>query len=248
MDGARRVALVTGASRGIGRAVALALARQGAAVAVHYARAADAAAEVVAAIAAAGGRAAAVQGDVGDPAQVERVVAEAEARLGPVDILVNNAGLVRDNLLLRMRDEDWDEVLRTNLTGAFRLTRLVLRGMVRRRWGRIVNVASVAGLVGNPGQANYAAAKAGLIGFTKAVAREVASRGITVNAVAPGFIDTDMTRALPEEARRRAAEQIPLGRLGTPEEVAAVVAFLASEAAAYVTGQTIVVDGGLTMA
>lgn len=248
MQGAQRVALVTGASRGIGRAVALALARQGAAVAVNYARSGAAAAEVVAAIEAAGGRGLAVQGDVGDAAEAERVVAEVERALGPVSILVNNAGIVRDTLLLRMKDEDWDDVLRTNLTGAFRVTRLVLRGMVRQRWGRIVNVASVAGLVGNPGQANYSAAKAGLVGFTKALAREVGSRGVTVNAVAPGFIDTDMTRGLPDVVRRRALEQIPLGRFGTPEDVAAAVAFLASDAAAYITGQTIVVDGGLTMA
>ena len=243
----QRVALVTGASRGIGRAIAIAMAREGAAVAVNYARSEDAAREVVETIRAQGGRADAFRADVADGAQVDRLVAEVEERLGPVDILVNNAGITRDSLLLRMQEDAWAEVLNTNLTAAYRTSRAVLRGMVRRRYGRIINITSVSGITGNPGQTNYAAAKAGLIGFTKSLAREVGSRGITVNAIAPGFIETDMTAALDEELKRRMLEQIAVGRFGKPEDVAAAAVFLASEAAGYITGQTLVVDGGLTM-
>ena len=242
-----RVALVTGASRGIGRAIAVALAAEGAAVAVNYARSEAAAQEVVDLIRERGGRAVALQADVDDAEQVEALVAGAEAELGPVDILVNNAGIARDGLLMRMTPEAWNEVLSTNLSAAYRTTRAVLRGMLRRRFGRIINITSVVGQTGNVGQANYAAAKAGLIGFTKSLAREVGSRGITVNAVAPGLIHTDMTAALGEEWKRRMLDQVALGRLGTPDDVAGAVVFLASEAASYITGQTLVVDGGLTM-
>jgi 3-oxoacyl-[acyl-carrier protein] reductase len=186
-----------------------------------------------------------VAADVSDEAAVTALFAAVEQSLGPVEVLVNNAGITRDGLLLRMGADDWDAVLAADLRSAFLCTRAALRGMVRARWGRIVSIGSVAGLAGNPGQANYAAAKAGLIGFTKAVAREVGSRGITVNVVAPGFIDTDMTAALGEEAREAARRAIPLGRFGTPPEVAATVGYLASGPAAYITGQVIVVDGGM---
>lgn len=243
----QRVALVTGASRGIGRAIAEALAREGAAVAVNYARSETAARQVVDAIRSDHGRAEAFQADIAAAGDAARLVADVEERLGPIDILVNNAGITRDGLLLRMTDEDWQSVVDTNLTAAYRMARLVLRGMVRRRYGRIVNITSVAGLVGNPGQANYAAAKAGLIGFTKALAREVGGRGITVNAIAPGFIETDMTAVLNEDIKQRLLDQIAAGRFGTPQEVAAAVVFLASANAGYITGQTLVVDGGMTM-
>src|SRR5690606_8216781 len=242
-----RVALVTGASRGIGRAIALALAAEGAAVAVNYARSQAAAQEVVDLTRQQGGRAEAFQADVADAEQVDALVAGVEAALGQVDVLVNNAGIARDGLLMRMTPEAWNEVLSTNLSAAYRTTRTVLRGMLRRRFGRIINITSVVGLTGSVGQANYAAAKAGLIGFTKSLAREVGSRGITVNAVAPGLIHTDMTAALGEEWKRRMLDQVALGRLGTPDDVAGAVVFLASEAASYITGQTLVVDGGLTM-
>ncbi|BCV24787.1 3-oxoacyl-[acyl-carrier-protein] reductase [Gelria sp. Kuro-4] len=240
-------AVVTGGSRGIGRAIALELARLGAPVAVNYAGRAEAAREVVELITAAGGRAVAVQADVAQAAEAGRLLAEAEAALGPVGILVNNAGITRDGLLLRMKEEDWDAVLNTNLSGVFHCTQAALRGMLKRRRGRIVNTASIVGLTGNAGQANYAAAKAGIIGFTKSVAREVAGRGITVNAVAPGFIATEMTTKLPAEVREAYRSRIPLGRFGEPEDVARAVAFLASEAAAYITGQVLAVDGGLAM-
>ncbi len=242
-----RVALVTGASGGLGRAMALALAAEGAAVAVHYWSNRAAAEEVVGEIARRGGRAVALQGDLTDPAVPARLVEETLAGLGGLHILVNNAGVVRDTLILRMRDEEWEEVLGTNLTAAFRCTRAALRPMIRQRFGRIINVASIAAQVGNAGQANYAAAKAGLIGLTKATAREVASRGITVNAVAPGLIDVGMTAHLGAEQVRRFKEQIPLGRLGTAQEVAHAVVYLASDDAAYVTGQVLNVDGGLVM-
>lgn len=245
LDG--RVALVTGASGGLGRAIALGLAAEGAAVAVHYSANRAQAEEAVGTIAGRGGRAAALQGDLTDPAVPGRLVDEAQAQLGGLHILINNAGVVRDTLILRMKDEDWEQVLTTNLTAAFRCTRAALRPMIRQRAGRIVNVASIAGEIGNVGQANYVAAKAGLIGLTKATAREVASRGITVNAVAPGVIDVGMTGHLAAEQVQRFLEQIPLGRLGTAEEVAHAVVYLASDDAAYVTGQVLNVDGGLVM-
>jgi 3-oxoacyl-[acyl-carrier protein] reductase len=242
-----RVALVTGASRGIGRAIAELLAARGDRVAVNYHRSAAAAEDVVAGVRAAGGEAVAVGGDVGDEAAVASVMASVAELLGPVEILVNNAGITRDDLVLRMSPEAWDDVLRANLRSAYLCTKAALRGMLRARWGRIVNVSSVAGLVGNPGQANYAAAKAGLIGLTKSVAKEVGSRGITVNAVAPGFVDTDMTAALGDEVRASARSAIALGRFGTPREVASAVGYLASEDASYITGQVIVVDGGMAV-
>jgi 3-oxoacyl-[acyl-carrier protein] reductase len=245
-DLAGQVALVTGASRGIGQAVALALGRAGATV-VGTATTEGGAQGVGAALAAAGiaGRGAVL--DVGDAAGVEALVAAVERDFGAVSILVNNAGITRDNLLLRMKDAEWDAVLDTDLKSVFRLSRAVLRGMMKARGGRIISVTSVVGASGNPGQANYAAAKAGVAGLTRALAREIGSRGITVNCVAPGFIDTDMTRALPEASRDALRGQIPLGRLGTVEDVAAAVVYLASPGAAYVTGTTLHVNGGMYM-
>jgi 3-oxoacyl-[acyl-carrier protein] reductase len=240
-----RVALVTGASRGIGRAIAQALAARGAHV-VAAARG-DHAAPAVDAIAAGGGTAEALALDVTDAAAVTAAVADVTARLGHIDILVNNAGITRDQLMLRMKPSDWDAVIATNLTAAFQLTQAVLKPMIRQRGGRVVTVTSVVGQAGNAGQANYAASKAGLIGFTKAVALEVASRQITVNAVAPGLIDTDMTRSLAAGRQEDWAARIPLGRLGRPEDVAAAVAFLASDEAAYITGHVLAVNGGMYM-
>jgi len=238
-----RVALVTGASRGIGRAIARALAARGAAV-VAAARQ-DHAQGVAEEIRSAGGQAEAVTMDVTDRAAVEAVAAATLQRAGRIDILVNNAGMARDQLVLRMKREDWDAVLATNLTAAFTCTQVVLKTMVKQRSGRIINVTSVVGQAGNPGQANYAASKAGLIGFTKALALEVASRGITVNAVAPGLIDTDMTRGISTGAQDQWAERIPLARLGTPDDVASAVVFLASDEAAYITGHVLAVNGGM---
>ncbi|OLP19266.1 3-oxoacyl-[acyl-carrier-protein] reductase [Leptolyngbya sp. 'hensonii'] len=241
-----QVAIVTGASRGIGRAVALALATEGAKVVVNYASSGEAAEKLVAEIAAAGGEAIALQADVSQLEQVEALVEATMQQWGRIDVLVNNAGITRDTLLLRMKTEDWQAVINLNLTGVFFCTRAVSKVMLKQRSGRIVNITSVAGLMGNPGQANYSAAKAGVIGFTKTVAKELASRGITVNAVAPGFIATDMTHDLKAEG---ILQFIPLGRYGQPEEVAGLIRFLAADpAAAYITGQVMNVDGGMVMA
>jgi 3-oxoacyl-[acyl-carrier protein] reductase len=245
---AQRVALVTGSSRGLGRATARLLAERGHVVAVHYARGEAAAAEVVAEIAAAGGSAAAFGADVSDPDACASLIKDVVARFGRLDVLVNNAGVTRDTLALRMKREDWELVIDTDLSSAFHLAKPALRGMLRSGWGRIVNVSSVVALMGNVGQANYVAAKAGLIGLTKALAREYAGKGVTVNAVAPGFIESDMTAALADELRAAYLQQIPVGRFGRAEEVAAAIAFLASDEAAYVNGQTLTVDGGMVMA
>jgi 3-oxoacyl-[acyl-carrier protein] reductase len=242
-----KVSVVTGASRGIGRAIAVALAAEGASV-VLAARDEAKLAEGVRAIEAAGGKAMPIVMDVADRASIDGAFERVLEVLGRVDHLVNNAGITRDNLLLRMKTADWEDVLSTNLTAAFHCTQAVLRPMLKQRsGGRIVNVTSVVGLTGNAGQANYAASKAGIIGFTKSLAREVASRGITANAVAPGFIDTDMTHAMTEEAKKAVFASIPMGRVGKPEDIAAVVAFLVSDAAGYITGQVLGVDGGFHM-
>jgi 3-oxoacyl-[acyl-carrier protein] reductase len=245
IDLSGRIAIVTGASRGIGKAIAQQLARQGAHV-VAAARG-DNARAVVDEISATGGRAEAVALDVTEAGGAERTVAEAMERHGRIDILVSNAGIARDQLMLRMKREDWDAVLATNLTAAFALTQAVLKPMIRQRAGRIICISSVVGQSGNAGQANYAASKAGLIGFAKAVALEVASRGITVNVVAPGLIDTDMTRAITASAHEEWASKIPLRRLGTSDDVAAAVCFLASDEASYITGQVLAVNGGMYM-
>jgi 3-oxoacyl-[acyl-carrier protein] reductase len=241
-----KVALVTGASRGLGQAIALALAAEGATIAA-VARSEDALASSLEAIRAAGGTAEPFALDVSDTAACEATVEKITARFSKIDVLVNNAGVTRDGLLMRMSAEQWDTVLDTNLKGAFNLTKLVGRLMIRERAGRIINISSVIGLMGNAGQANYAASKAGLIGFTKSVAREFASRGITCNAVCPGFIETDMTKDLSEDLKKKLLTSIPLQRLGQPDDVAGVVAFLCSPAANYITGQTLTVDGGMVM-
>lgn len=239
-----KVAIVTGGSRGIGLAISRSLAEGGATVAV-VGRNAERAASAAAELPGEGHRG--ISCDVGDSEAAAAMVKEVEAEMGPVSILVNNAGITRDNILLRLKDEDWDEVLSVNTKSAFTLTRSVARGMMKRRDGVVINITSVVGLMGNAGQANYAASKAALVGFTKSVARELASRGIRCNAVAPGYIQTDMTAELGDEARERLMEQIPLGRLGTPEDIADVVRFLVGPSGSYITGQTVVVDGGMVM-
>jgi 3-oxoacyl-[acyl-carrier protein] reductase len=244
---ADKVALVTGSARGIGKAILERFAAEGAAVVLSDVANEEAARETLAGIEARGGKGRFEMFDVGDAEQVERAVQGIAADLGRIDILVNNAGITRDNLLLRMSEEEFDAVLRTNLKGTFLLTKHVSRLMIRQRGGRIVNIGSVVGQMGNAGQSNYAAAKAGIAGFTKATARELASRGITVNAIAPGFIMTAMTAALPENVRKGFLDQIPLGRFGTPEEVAELALFLASDAAAYLTGQVVGINGGMYM-
>jgi 3-oxoacyl-[acyl-carrier protein] reductase len=241
-----QVALVTGATRGIGRAIALRLAEDGATV-VGTATTDEGAATISAYLAAAGLAGEGIRLDVTDAAAVDAALAGIEARHGPVLILVNNAGITRDNLLLRMKDDEWDAVMATNLKPVYRLSKAVLRGMMKARHGRIIQIGSVVGASGNPGQANYAAAKAALLGFTRSLAQEVGSRNITVNCVAPGFIDTDMTKSLPEAQRGKLLERIPLGRLGAPEDIAHAVAFLASPQAGYVTGATLHVNGGMLM-
>jgi 3-oxoacyl-[acyl-carrier protein] reductase len=239
-----RIALVTGASRGIGQAIALELGKCGAAVigTSTSASGADAIGQQLA-----GAKGAGIVLNVNDPQQTEAAVTDIQKRFGDIAILVNNAGITRDNLLVRMKDEEWDEIMATDLKSVYRLSKLVLRSMMKARYGRIINITSVVGVTGNAGQTNYAAAKAGIIGFSKSLAREVGSRNITVNCIAPGFIDTDMTRALSEQQRSALIQQIPLGRLGRPEDVAAAVAYLASPAADYVTGCTLHVNGGMYM-
>jgi 3-oxoacyl-[acyl-carrier protein] reductase len=244
---AGEVALVTGASRGIGHGIALALAARGATV-IGTATGGAGVATIETAIRTAGGAGRGIALDVADGAACDAAIADIEAREGSVTILVNNAGITRDTLLLRMKPEDWDAVIATNLGSVFRLSKAVLRGMMKARKGRIINIASVVGLIGNPGQANYCAAKAGIGGFTRSLAKEVASRGITVNVVAPGFIDTDMTKSLPEAQREALAARIPLGRLGTPADIAEAVCFLAGPGAAWITGETLNVNGGMHMA
>jgi len=243
IDLSGRTAFVTGSTRGIGLAIARSLHAAGAKVAV-VGRDADRARSVAADL---GDRTAGVACDVAHGDQVEAAVTSVEKTLGPIDILVNNAGLTRDNILLRLSDDDWDTVLHANLKGAFHTIRSTIKGMMKRRWGRIINIGSIVGLTGNKGQANYAASKAGLIGLTKSVAKEYASRNILVNCVAPGFIETDMTDALPAEARATLLEEIALGRLGRPEDIAGAVLFLASDLATYITGQVLVVDGGMVI-
>jgi 3-oxoacyl-[acyl-carrier protein] reductase len=242
-----RVAVVTGGGRGIGRAVALRLANEGANVAISYRSNDSTAEEVAQEIRAAGTLCEIFKGDVASPEDVDALFSGVRDSFGQIDILVNNAGLTRDNLMMRMRESEFDEVLRTNLKGTYLCTRAALRPMIRARWGRIINVSSVVGLVGNAGQANYAASKAGIIGFTKSVAREVAQRGITANVVAPGYVETELTRSLPDDVKDQIRGQVPAGRFGKAEEVAEAIAFLAGEGAGYVTGQTLAVDGGMTM-
>lgn len=242
-----KVAVVTGASRGIGRAIALHLGGQGASVVVNYAASSEAAEQTAQAIREAGGEASVMQADVGHMAQAQALIGHAIERFGELHILVNNAGIIRDGLILTMKEEDWDNVLQTNLKSAFNCSKTAVRHMLRKRYGRIINITSVGGQMGNPGQTNYSASKAGMIGFTKALAREVGSRKVTVNAVAAGFIDTAIWESTPESAKQGLAGMIPLGRIGQPEEVAQAVAFLASDEAAYITGQVLAVDGGLGM-
>jgi len=245
MNLANRVAIVTGGGRGIGQTIALKLAEVGATVVVNDIGETSPVGSVAEEIKAMGGQSLAVLADVSSSSDVARLVEETMAAYGKVDILVNNAGIARDQLIIRMSDEDWDKVLSVNLKSAFLCSRAVLRHMIKQRWGRIISIASIVGLVGNPGQANYASAKAGVIGFTRTVAKEVAARGITANAIAPGFIDTEMTQRLDEDWKQQLKKQIPLGYFGSPRDVAEAVAFLASEEARYITGQVLSVDGGM---
>ncbi|EGL82590.1 3-oxoacyl-(acyl-carrier-protein) reductase [Caldalkalibacillus thermarum TA2.A1] len=242
-----KVALVTGGARGIGRAIVLALAREGAAVTINYAGSEQAANELVREVEQMGSKALAVQANVAEQAAVNDMVKQVIETFGRLDILVNNAGITKDNLLMRMKEEEWDDVINVNLKGVFNCTKAVARQMMKQKSGRIINITSVVGVTGNAGQANYVAAKAGVIGLTKTTAREFAARGITVNAVAPGFIQTDMTAVLGEDIKKQLLSQIPLGRFGKPDDVAQVVKFLASDDAAYITGQTFHVDGGMVM-
>lgn len=241
------IALVTGASRGIGRSIALQLGQHGATV-VGTATSESGAAAIDQALKDVGIKGAGLALDVNKPEQIEQVLKTIGERFGDPTVLVNNAGITRDNLLMRMKDEDWEAIINTNLTSVYRLSKACIRSMMKARHGRIINIASVVGTMGNAGQANYAAAKAGMLGFTKSLARELGSRGVTANAVAPGFIDTDMTRELPEASRDALMQQIPLGRLGAPDDIAAAVVFLASPAAGYITGETLHVNGGMYMA
>lgn len=245
LDG--KVTIITGASRGIGRSVAIELAKAGAKIVINYAGNVAAAEEVKNIIVSAGGQAIAIQADVSNTEAVDAMVKQTIDTFGRIDILVNNAGITRDNLLMRMKEDDWDAVMNINLKGIFVCTKAVSRIMMKQRYGKIINMTSVVGIMGNTGQSNYAAAKSGVIGFTKSMAKELASRGITVNAIAPGFINTDMTAVLSEQAKEGLAGKIPAGRLGNPEDVAAAVAFLASDSANYITGQTLNVDGGMLM-
>ena len=241
-----RIALVTGATRGIGRAIALELAKQGATV-IGTATSAEGAAAIDAYLAEAGAKGKGVQLNVTDDAQTDALLAQIAKDFGDITILVNNAGITRDQLLMRMKDEEWDAIMQTNLRPVFRISRALMRGMMKARWGRIINIASVVGASGSPGQTNYAAAKAGMMGFARSLAREVGSRNITVNCVAPGFIDTDMTKGLADEYKQQLLAQIPLGRLGDAQDIADAVAFLASDKAAYISGQTLHVNGGMYM-
>ena len=247
MDFSEKIALVTGSSSGIGAAIAQDLAAGGAQVAIHY-RGNSAGAEAVAeTIRKAGGRCAIFQADVSDAEEATTLVSAVQKELGPIQILVNNAGTTRDTLLMTMKEDAWDAVINTNLKSAYTVTRAAVRGMIKKRWGRIINISSVVGLTGQAGQSNYAASKAGLIGFSKSLAREVASRNVTVNAVAPGFIPTSLTEVLNDELRNDIIKSTPVGRMGTPEEIAWAVAFLASERSSFITGQVLTVDGGLVM-